>query len=237
MATAIMELVVWNFVRTEYEEPFDHIDIPMPLKYLIRNFSNPVIGSKLITIKEDLYFIELLLTKLSNIYQFKLLYRASENNYLANKFHELCDGYGHTITIIKNNHGHIFGGYTKEKWTSKHGWVHDENAFLFLIRSSDSSQKCPILFEVHANPSRAIFHNQNGGPIFGGGYAICISDKCNEQTTSSRSFNRIMFNQHASVFNYKGNQLCGGIAKTKNALNINFIVEDYEIFEVNLCDY
>eukprot|EP01084_Bolivina_argentea_P103946 186168_1 len=164
-----MELVVWYFVRREYEHKFDQIDIPMALKYLIRNFSNPIIGSKLITIKEDLYFIELLLTKLSNIYKFNLLYRASENEYLANKFHELCDGYGPTITIIKSNYGHIFGGYTIKKWTSNTGYVKDENAFLFLIRSSDSSQKCPILFELTGDPEWAVRHQNNRGPKFGQG--------------------------------------------------------------------
>eukprot|EP01084_Bolivina_argentea_P089844 161999_1 len=86
-----MELIVWYYVRNHYESKYNRRSIPMPLKYLILNFSKYIIGSTLLTNKEDMNFVQLLLSKISNIKHFKLLFRASEHEYLASKFHELCD--------------------------------------------------------------------------------------------------------------------------------------------------
>ena len=61
--------------------------------------------------RQDLNLIKLL-TESFTFKNPKLLYGASENEYLASKFHDLCDGNGATITIIKSNFGNIFGGYT-----------------------------------------------------------------------------------------------------------------------------
>eukprot|EP01084_Bolivina_argentea_P030187 55972_1 len=134
--TTVSELIVWYYIRKEYENKFNAINIPMALKYLIVSFSKHIIGSKLLTFKEDIEFTELLLSKISNIKRFNLLFRASENGFKAKDFHNQCDNYGSTITIIKSNFGNIFGGYTNISWTSSR-WISsasDLNAFLFLIR-------------------------------------------------------------------------------------------------------
>eukprot|EP01084_Bolivina_argentea_P103956 186189_1 len=44
--------------------------------------------------------------------EYDLLFRASEHKYSASKFHEFCDGKSSLVTIIKNEFGHIFGGYS-----------------------------------------------------------------------------------------------------------------------------
>ncbi len=44
--------------------------------------------------------------------QVKRLYQASVDTFAAAKFHELCDGKGPTLTLIKTTANHIFGGYT-----------------------------------------------------------------------------------------------------------------------------
>ena len=112
-----LELIVWHFVRREYEDRWNRSNVPMALKYLIKAFSNKIIGSKRMTIKEDLDFVQLLRTsKLPNIARFKLLFRASENDFSATMFHQKCNDKQPTLTIIESNHGHIFGGYTKGKW-------------------------------------------------------------------------------------------------------------------------
>eukprot|EP01084_Bolivina_argentea_P126552 224058_1 len=143
-----LQIIVWHFIQTEYERQ-TNVNIPLSLKYLIRNYSKKTIDSSMITNKEDLNFMQLLLPKLPTFNGFKLLYKASQHKYSANKFHELCDGHGPTLCIIQSNFGNIFGGYSSIKWTTiKHNcYNEDENAFLFLIRSTDTSQKCPILFE------------------------------------------------------------------------------------------
>jgi hypothetical protein len=46
----------------------------------------------------------------------KLLYRASENNFKAHKFHEKCDDIHHTLTLCETVHGKVIGGYTPLAW-------------------------------------------------------------------------------------------------------------------------
>ena len=72
----------------------------------------------------------------------KLLYRASENEYSATKFHELCTDKGATITIIHNEYDHIFGGYVSKSWM-KHE-VDDPNAFLFFNQAKDKGVSIEI---------------------------------------------------------------------------------------------
>ena len=47
-----------------------------------------------------------------------VVYRGSRDGFRAEDFHKKCDGRSHTVTIIKNDAGKIFGGYTSVKWTS-----------------------------------------------------------------------------------------------------------------------
>ena len=52
-----------------------------------------------------------------NKYEWELLFRASENEYKAESFHECCDDMGPTLVIIKSTGGWIFGGYTTRSWS------------------------------------------------------------------------------------------------------------------------
>eukprot|EP00483_Globobulimina_turgida_P006419 UN06429 len=128
------EYVVWGYIREQIEE---------------------FIGSNMLTLSEEMQFIELLSkTKIKdiNVKDIVLLYRGSENKYSAHKFHELCNGKAPTLVIVQSDFGNIFGGYTTVKWRSNPGkdGGKDLNAFLFLIRSSIETQKCPDIFDcVH----------------------------------------------------------------------------------------
>ena len=53
---------------------------------------------------------------LGNDSQWKLLYRASENEYSAKSFHNHCDNISPTFILIKSKGGWIFGGYTTQSW-------------------------------------------------------------------------------------------------------------------------
>ncbi len=46
----------------------------------------------------------------------KLLYRASEQNFQTDKFHEKCDNIPHTVTLLETVHGKVIGGYTSLVW-------------------------------------------------------------------------------------------------------------------------
>ncbi|EXX79514.1 uncharacterized protein OCT59_021282 [Rhizophagus irregularis] len=50
--------------------------------------------------------------KLTTNFKFKLLFRGSRDGLTRDKFHEICDGESHTVTIVKvNGSNEILGGY------------------------------------------------------------------------------------------------------------------------------
>ena len=81
-----LELVIAHYVRTEYEDKFSKTHIPIALNSIIQLFSKKTIESKIITIQEDMEFIKLTSSKLSNIKQFKLLFEPLNMNILLKNF-------------------------------------------------------------------------------------------------------------------------------------------------------
>eukprot|EP01084_Bolivina_argentea_P050350 92571_1 len=222
----------------------------MALKYKIVFFCNPVFNSKLLTFKEDIYFIQLLLTKISNIKRFSLLFRASEHGYTSNQFHNKCDDNGPTITIIKSHFGNIFGGYRSVSWTTPQmkTSTQDTNAFLFLVRSNDkvNQNKCPMVFKLNSNVSGcSLSCNRFCGPCFG--KDLCIEDHCN--MSINNRFGREIIASHVChwVYDYgrlKG-PLCGGSLTPwwdnprfdadvkKYVPRAHFTVVDYEVYSIH----
>ena len=49
-------------------------------------------------------------------YQWKLIYRASNNSFSYDDFHEYCDDKGPTLIIMRTLEGWILGGYTTQSW-------------------------------------------------------------------------------------------------------------------------
>jgi hypothetical protein len=50
--------------------------------------------------------------------KWKLIFRASKENFQATAFHSKCDNQGPTIVIIKSSQGNIFGGYNSIPWVN-----------------------------------------------------------------------------------------------------------------------
>jgi hypothetical protein len=94
-----------------------------------------------------------------------LLYRGSRDGFNASAFHSKCDGQANTITIIKSNLNHVFGGFTTAQWKSDNTYSTDQNAFIFSLRRSNSS-KFYAKFPVR-DSSKAIWNTQTRGIAFG----------------------------------------------------------------------
>jgi hypothetical protein len=47
-----------------------------------------------------------------------LLYRGSQDGFMARDFHSRCDNLSDTLTVVKSTSGHKFGGYTNQKWNN-----------------------------------------------------------------------------------------------------------------------
>ena len=91
-------------------------------------FSNKIFSSKILSLKQDVDFFQLLTSRLGDQIarkNLKLLYRSSEHNFTAKSYHKYCDGHGPTLTIIHSTYGNIFGGYAPYKLPS------DYNDFYF----------------------------------------------------------------------------------------------------------
>ena len=235
-STFDLELVTANYVRNNYEKQ-QNKHIPVVLQYLITRFANKIIGGKIISFKQDSELFRLLQPVLSNIRKCQLLFRASDHNYSADKFHSLCNNKGPTITIIKSNYRNIYGGYTSRSWgwelmTSIGSWGWDPDAFLFLIKSDDQTlvNKCPIMFKIKQYQQfYAVFSRRPYGPSFGC-RDICIYDNC------------VNKDLYANDYGIEGSQcsydygalkqrisLCGG--DIKDAFR-KFRVIDFEVFKL-----
>jgi len=132
----------------------------------------PRIDSVLITKrdKSELYFLTKELNFPTSI---ALLYRASENMFDANKFHETCDNIPSTLTIIRTEFGKTIVGYTPLRWSKDQGYIEDTSNETFLL-SMDEKEKMTLV-----NSKKAIQCLASYGPVFGGG-DIAISNKCSE---------------------------------------------------------
>lgn len=237
-------------MKNQYEKKYNR-HIPHALKCMTARYTENIIKSTSLTTKEDLELFTILNKKLScNIKEFKLLYRGSENDFSAKKFHDKCDGkklYG-TITIILSEYGNVFCGYTQKPWNNEEGFFwNDDKAFLTLNRCMDDvsiNDKCPLIFELKNQEEElfAICADDSYGPIFGGGYDIRIADKCNEKKVFSNGHHKSR--NYTCVYSYYNSEfgddraLCGGQTsetywnRRKNQLYFLFDVKEYEVFEV-----
>ncbi|ORY47038.1 hypothetical protein BCR33DRAFT_115553 [Rhizoclosmatium globosum] len=89
----------------------------------------------------------------------KLIYRASEHNFSNSKFHEICDGAQHTVTVVKTVGGRIIGGYMSSFTTV----LSTYKPVLFAFERSTLLMTL-LPFET---PMLAKIPGNNNGPIFG----------------------------------------------------------------------
>jgi len=94
---------------------------------------------------------------------FSLLWRGSRDGFGVSTFHSRCDGKPNTLTLIKNTHGYVFGGYTAVPWSSSSTYHSDTTAFLFSLKNLSNN---PLKLKV-IEPENAVAHNLLCGPIFG----------------------------------------------------------------------
>ncbi|CAG8766133.1 16252_t:CDS:1, partial [Gigaspora margarita] len=115
-------------------------------------------------------------------FKFECIYRASEESFSINKFHENCDNKGPTVVIIKvRNSGEIIGGYNPLDWRSVK-LTNNENRLLpsniynnYRCKTSKSFIFSLLSFSKGAIPrlsristkNEAIIWCNNKGPCFG----------------------------------------------------------------------
>ncbi|KAJ5071302.1 pep-cterm sorting domain-containing protein [Anaeramoeba ignava] len=108
----------------------------------------------------------------------KLGFFASEYDFSAEKFHEICDNKGKTLVIIETIEDFIFGGFTTIGWglqsgkcyklpSNREGYrVKDKKAFIFSLKNPSNSD--PVCFPINPQfAGYALQHSENRGPTFG----------------------------------------------------------------------
>jgi hypothetical protein len=101
----------------------------------------------------------------------KSLYVGSKDGFQAAIFHQLCDNKGETLTVIKDDQGFIFGGYTTRSWTGTATYAEAIGSWLFAFKDS------PIKMDL-VTKEYAVCDTVQYGPTFGGGHDIRMFTFC-----------------------------------------------------------
>jgi hypothetical protein len=112
-----------------------------------------------------------------------LLYSGSTHGWDIEKFHELCDEKGPTITVMKSKASRVFGGFTMQSWESlSNDDFDDENLKAFkaddkaFIYSIDRQQIYRVI-----DAQKALYCDSNWGPSFGCAALGLLGNQLNEE--------------------------------------------------------
>ena len=149
-----------------------------------------------------------------------MLFRASEHSFRSDAFHYKCDNRQDTLVLIRTEFGKTIGGFTHYPWNSSGEWLHDSNCKAFIF-SLDMKKK------FVANSGRYLIYSKSCyGPVFGGGFDICISNGCDSNRNSSAYF--------PCTFNSLGAKRLVNSEETWSMFSgdKNFRIEEYEVFQL-----
>ena len=114
-----------------------------------------------------------------------LLYQATRDGFEANTFHNMCDGQGPTLVVLRSN-GYLFGGFTPAPWSRSGAYVSNASTFLFTLTNPHNIQPTKLAANVSV-PNHTYCH-AGYGPTFGGGHDLYVqngSGKAGTQATSN----------------------------------------------------
>ena len=154
----------------------------------------------------------------------KLLYRGSVNGFSAATFHEICDEKGPTLTVIHNEHDHIFGGYANKSWNWKMGYISDKKAFLWMVRPT---LKVFGFRKGCTEGENALWNSKYDGPRFGRGHDLWIGNEAKNNGCFSHTFE---FNPKEMSGKTDWNEEWESLFDN---LICNFDIKDYEVFSVS----
>ena len=141
-----------------------------------------MIESKILTEEEAVKLYDMVSNQLgSNILDFSLVYRGTEDGFKFDDFWQKCDEIKPAFVIIETVRNKVFGGYASvgfKKYTaSMH--IRDHRAFLYSIRN-DAAYPPKVFTILPGQEYTAIVYGNNYLCCFGGnGCGICLPSECN----------------------------------------------------------
>ena len=70
----------------------------------------------------------------------ELIFRGTRDGMSNKSFHNKCDNKGPNICLIRNEKGHIFGGYSSISWTSDCNYHSAPDSFLFTLTNIHNTE-------------------------------------------------------------------------------------------------
>ncbi len=219
----IYQDILCHYLDSEYELNIKILPPRISLKFCI--LDSNLIEQKHITMisswidKQEMNFYD----RKRVPYSFKLLYRASKDGFEAEKFHQLCDNQGPTVTVAKVfSNGQLIGGYNPLDWkpqsklSSDSCWYTTLDSFLFSFTSisslnNNSNPKIARIGNSGNISEYAIGYNTGYGPSFGGGWDLSIQN------------NNLIYSY--GPYSYPD---CGNFVTKNQYLEL----EDYEVFQI-----
>ena len=161
---------------------------------------------------------------LNNPVRIEKLFRASEQGFKAEAFHDRCNNQSDTLVLVRTEFGKTIGGFTHYPWLpGNKGSTNDAGRRTFIF-SLDMREKF-----VPQNDNNLIFNYDSFGPTFGSGNCdIFIADECNNNNSFSyfpSTYNRVGEDKLAR--NQESNRMFSGAVK-----EYQFRVVEYEVFKV-----
>ena len=147
-----------------------------------------------------------------------LKYRATRDGLYAKDFHERCDGFSNSLTIIKSKNGNLFGGFVEKAWDSSTGaYLHDPKAFIFSLVNKENK---PFKVLCSNNGENAIWCSSTFGPTFGDDIVLRSSSNTIQEGWSNFGFS------------YKHGSYQKGTLEAKSILagSENFQILEIEVF-------
>jgi hypothetical protein len=152
---------------------------------------------------------------------FRILWRGSRDGFKAQEFHDRCDGYANTLTVILDTNGNIFGGFTPLEWQSPMFGcaLPDDSMKTFLFTLKNPHNFPGRIFRLNATVSCCVIGgNSTHGLWFIG--AIFVDVNCD---THSKNF--------ASLGGLDTNGT-GLDERTIFTGSLGFQVNEIEVFEI-----
>ena len=149
----------------------------------------------------------------------ELIFRGTRDGMNNKSFHNKCDNKGPNICLIRNEKGHIFGGYSSISWTSDCNYHSAPDSFLFTLTNIHNTE--PTKFPSK-NDNKESYHHSTYGICFGGGHDLGInSDFINSGGWSNFSFTyQDILGKGKSIF-----------TSDLNNNNISFKIKEIEIIK------
>ncbi|EXX67405.1 hypothetical protein RirG_114740 [Rhizophagus irregularis DAOM 197198w] len=155
--------------------------------------------------------------KAKNLYEFKLIYRATRDGFKGYRFHKNCDDKSHTISIFKvKDSDEILGGYNPIEWKSENFGVTNDS-FIFSFANSESIEN--YLLSRVKDKEHAINFSKKLCPSFGEGDLTLLGATC-----------FIIDGKRANKCYCKKSSYEKPIRKSED----KFFIEDYEVFQINI---